>query len=163
LERGEVGIITVQFAALAVLVILLGNYGNVTGAGPSSAQVNHVYWGATSKGTELKTGGLNTETVNSSTISLYFSLPRGTTIALPVTASRLCLNPSENDTGKVRVYDNISVNWDPTARQNYVQIGPTGQPSGVGCSYTITITDTVGQTATWTDTIKVVPNSTATA
>lgn len=163
MERGEAGIITVQFLALAILVLLLGNYGNVTGAGISTPQVNHVYWGTPSKTNELKTGGLNTEGVNASTISLYFSLPKGASIALPVTASRLCLDTKANNTGEVRVYDNISVNWDPTVRQNYVEIGPTGQPSGIGCSYTITITDTIQQTATWTDTVEVVLNSSATA
>ncbi len=154
MERGEVAIVSAQFLALAVLILLLGNYGNVTGKGITNAEVNSVFWGTPSQGVALKSGVLNLETTNASTISLYFSLPPGTDVSLPVTASRLCLDPTANNTGKVRVYTNITISYDSTVKKNYIVIGPTGQPTGIGCLYTITLTDTLQQTATWTATVK---------
>ena len=162
MERGEVAIVSIQFVALALLVLLLGNYGNVTGKGVSYAQVDNVYWGTPSQTTALKAGGLNVESVNASTVSLYFSIPQGSSIASPITASRICIDPAANNTGQVRDYTNITINWDSKAKQNYIAIGPAGQPEGIGCSYTISFSDSLNQPVSWTAVVKVVPkNSTS--
>jgi hypothetical protein len=153
LEKGEAAIVGGQFLALAVLVLLLGNY---AGLGiHSTSQVGTVYWGAPSGGVTLDKGAVNVEKSNASTISLYFSLAASTSIS-SISAGRLCINPAANNTGEVLTYTHIPINFDSKKHQNYISFGPTGQPLGIGCVYTITITDSLQQVATWTGTVKVV-------
>lgn len=154
MEKAEVAIVGAQFAALAVLILILGNYAGVNVLGPSTTQVGTVYWGAPSAGVTLAKGAVNTEKTNASSIFAYFTLPKSTEVT-SVSATRLCLIPS-NNTGDSTIYSQITISYDNQKHQNYVTFGPTGQPLGIGCTYTITIVDTLQQTVTWTGTVKLV-------
>jgi len=160
LERGEIGIVAGQFIALALVILILGNY---VGAGPISGttETGKVYWGAPSAGVTLGSRSVTQVTTNASSISMYFSLASGTTIG-SASASRLCVNPSANNTGEVQVYTRIPINYDTQKMQNYLQFGSTGQALGIGCTYTITVTDSLQQTVTWVGSVKLIlPSSTS--
>lgn len=156
MEKGEVAIVGGQFLALAVLVLLLGNYAGIGTNGSQTTKIGTVYWGAPSGGVALASGTLNTEKTNASTISLYFTLATNSAISPPIAASRLCINPSANSTGEYLIYTNIPINYDSQKHQNFISFGPTGQPLGIGCSYTVSITDSLQQVTTWTGTVKLV-------
>ena len=155
MEKGEVVILTGQFLALAVLVLLLGNYISTLGGGPTTTQAGPAYWGGITSGVALKSGAVNSETTNASVISVYFEVAQSTRIA-SLSASRLCLTSGANATGEERAYTTIPISYDPQKGQDYVSFGPTGQPLGVRCDYTFTITDTLQSVATWTGTVEVV-------
>jgi hypothetical protein len=158
-EKGEVAIVGGQFLALALVVLILGNYLG-TGAinGVSIPEVKNVYWGPPSGSPTLDKGGVTTVKANSSTISVFYSLASGTQIS-SIAASRLCLNPSAQSKGTDQVYTNMTIEYDSKVRLNYVQLGPapisTEQPVGIRCYYSITITDSLQQVATWTGTVVV--------
>jgi hypothetical protein len=156
LEKGEIGIVAGQFIALALVIIILGNYVGPTQNATTTA--GKVYWGTPSAGVILVSNKVTTVTSNSSSISMYFSLASGTTIG-SASASRLCVNPRANNTGGVQGYTRISINYDAGKKQNYIQFGPTGQALGIGCTYTITVTDSLQQTVTWVGTVSL--NSTS--
>jgi hypothetical protein len=153
LEKGEAVIAGGQFIALAVVILLLGNYAGIVNSSVTTATVGKVYWGDPAADVVLKGSAVNTETTNASSISLFFSLPPHTAPGLP-SVTRLCLNPTANDTGAALVYTNITISYDSQTKQNYITFGPTGQSLGFSCSYTVTITDSVEQTATWTSTVE---------
>jgi hypothetical protein len=161
LEKGEVVIVGGQFLALAVLILLLGNYAGV-GLGSQTTKVGTVYWGAPPAGTALTKDALNKETANASALYVYFSLTSSATVS-SVSASRLCLDTAANNTGGSLTYTQISINYDSQKRLNYVTFGPVGQPLGVGCDYTVSITDSLQQTVTWTGSVELSSNSTSKA
>jgi hypothetical protein len=152
LEKGEVAIVGGQFLALAVLILLLGNYAGV-GLGSPTTKVGTVYWGAPPGGAALTKGVLNKETTNASAMYVYFNLGPSTTVS-SVSASRLCLDTAANNTGGSLTYTQISINYDSQKHENYITFGPTGQPSGVGCDYTVTITDSLQVVNTWTGSVE---------
>jgi hypothetical protein len=158
LEKGEIGIVAGQFIALALVILILGNYVGPTQNTTTTA--GKVYWGAPSAGVTLDSNKVNQVTTDSNNISMYFSLESGTTIG-SVSASRLCVNPSANNTGGVQVYITIPINYDTQKKQNYVEFGPTDQTLGIGCTYTITVTDSLQQTVTWVGTVRLTSNSTS--
>ncbi len=141
-----------QFLALAVLILLLGNYAGI-GLGSPTTKVGTVYWGAPPGGAVLVKDTLNKETTNASAMYVYFSLAPSATVS-SVTASRLCLDTAANNTGGSLTYTQIAINYDSQKHQNYLSFGPVGQPSGVGCDYTVTIIDSLQQTNTWTGSVK---------
>lgn len=152
LEKGEVAIVGGQFLALAVLVLILGNYAGTSGP---TTHVGTVYWGAPSGGVTLAKNAVNSEKSNASLIYVYYTLASNTAVS-SISASRLCLNPAANNTGESLIYTQIPINYDSQRHQNYISFGPTGQAAGIGCDYTVVITDTVQQVTTWTGTVKVV-------
>jgi hypothetical protein len=153
LEKGETAIVGGQFIALAVIILVLGNYAGIVNSSVTTATVEKVYWGVPSADVVLKSATVNTENANASSISLFFALPPGTAPGLPSVA-RLCLNPTANNSGVSLVYTKIPIGYDSKTKQYYITFGPTGQPSGFSCSYTVTVTDSVQQTATWTSTVE---------
>lgn len=150
MEKGEAGILAVQFGALIVALLLLSNFistsGNVTSP-ISTPTITGVYWGSPSSGTSLSKGSENSVPTNASTISAFFTLAPGTTPA-SATASRLCLS-SNGTTGESFGYNKVSFLYDSAKRLNYVSFGPTGQSLNEKCTYTITLTDSLQQTVTW--------------
>jgi hypothetical protein len=159
LEKGEIGIVAGQFIALALVILILGNYfGPGATNGSNMPEIGKVYWGTPSAGVTLGSHTVTQVTTNASSISMYFSLATGTTIG-SASASRLCVNPSANNTGEVQVYTRIPINYDTQKKQNYVEFGSTGQAQGIGCTYTITVTDSLQQTVTWVGTVRL--NSTS--
>ncbi len=153
MDKGETAIVAGQFVALAVVILLLGNYAGIVNSSVTTATVGKVYWGDPSAGVVLKSASVNTESKNATSISLFFLLPPGTAPGLP-SVTRLCLNPTANDRGAALVYTNITISYDSENKQNYLTFGPTGQSPGFSCSYTVTITDSILQTATWTSTVE---------
>lgn len=148
LEKGEVAIIAGQFAALAVAILLLSGAGAVPAI--STPQINSIYWGGPPPASNISItkSALNRETVNASTISVFYGLAAGTTPD-SAAASRLCL--SANGTGKVFTYVEVSFLYDNASKKYYMSFGPGGGPLGEQCTYTVTLTDSLLQsvTATW--------------
>ncbi|MDA4114835.1 MAG: hypothetical protein OK474_12395 [Thaumarchaeota archaeon] len=158
LEKGEIAIVAGQFIALALVILILGNYFGTNTNQTLTPETGKVYWGAPSAGVTLEIHRLTQVNTNASSISMYFSLAQGTTIG-SASASRLCVNPSTNNTGEVQGYTRILINYDGQKKQNYLQFGPTGQALGIGCTYTISVTDSLQQTVTWVGTVRL--NSTS--
>jgi len=140
LERGELAIVAGQFAALALVVILLGNYAGVGGLNGVSTGVASVYWGPASANAPLQKNLLNLEPVNASIISVYYTLAQGTQVE-SVAASRLCV--LANGTGLEHIYSNLTLSTDTAKKATYFTFGPTTQSSGWTCGYTITLTDSL--------------------
>jgi hypothetical protein len=99
LEKGEAAIVTGQFVALALLILILGNYANI--AGVTNVQVGKVYWGTPSTGVVLKSNSVNRVNASAGTISVLVTLPTHSTVATS-SASRLCLSAGANSTGEYR-------------------------------------------------------------
>jgi hypothetical protein len=154
LEKGEVGILTGQFAALAVAILLLSSLGGASAI--SVPKVVTVYWGAPSGNVALTTGANNDETVNASTISVFYTLAPSTT-PYSVSAIRLCLNAGENNTGGVYTYTDVKFLYDNASRSNYISFGPVEQQLGQSCTYTVQLTDSLQQTATASWIVQVQP------
>jgi len=133
-----------------VLILILGNYGNVTGI--NNVQVGKAYWGTPEAGVALKSNTVNDVNASASTISILFNLPAHSTVASS-TASRLCLAPGANNTGEYLVYSNVTISYYAQTKQNYVSFGPTGQAPGESCVYNVSVTDSLQQVATWTATV----------
>ncbi len=150
MERGEVAIVAGQFAALALVVILLGNYAGVGGLSASSTGIASVYWGPASANAPLQKNLLNIEPANVSIISVYYTLAQGTKVE-SVGASRLCV--LANGTGLEHVYANLTLSTD-AAKKAYFTFGSTAQPSGWTCGYTITLTDNLQQVTMWVTSVK---------
>jgi hypothetical protein len=150
LEKGEAAIVTGQFVALALLILILGNYANI--AGVTNVQVGKVYWGTPSTGVVLKSNSVNKVNASAGTISVLVTLPTHSTVATS-SASRLCLSAGANSTGEYRTYNNFTIGFYSQTKQNYVSFGPTTQSTGESCVYTISVTDSLQQVATWTATV----------
>lgn len=146
MEKGEVAIIAAQFAALAVAILLLSNVGATPAI--STPTIQGVYWGSPSSNVSINKSAYNSETVNASTISVFYTLASGTSPGSS-SASRLCLGA--NGTGRVLTYDSVAFLLDNVSKKNYISFGPVGQPYGEQCTYTVTLTDSLQQTvsATW--------------
>jgi hypothetical protein len=160
LEKGEVLILAIQFGALIVAVLLLSNFAYGSNAS-STPSITTVYWGSPPPGTGVSIGtGTHTESTNSSVISAFYSLAAGTHI-VSFSASRLCSNPQSNATsqGDELDYTYIPRYYDTAKGAYYFTFGPTGQPTGWSCVYTITITDSLAQSASWITTIVVEPKA----
>jgi hypothetical protein len=147
LEKGEVAILTGQFAALAVAILLLSNFAG--GSALSVPKVTTAYWGAPSGNIALTQGANNHETINASNMSVFYTLAQGTTPS-SVSATRLCLDPEENNTGGVYTYTDIVFGYDNVSKSNYISFGPVEQQLGQTCTYTVQLTDSQLQTATAT-------------
>ncbi len=145
MERGEVGILAAQFAALAVAILVLSGAG--TTFATSVPTVGNVYWGAPSGHIGLTKGANNDETVNATTISVFYTLAPSTTPS-SVTATRLCLDADENYTGGVYTYTDVKFLYDNASKSNYISFGPVQQQLGQTCTYTLDLTDSLQQTAT---------------
>jgi hypothetical protein len=156
LEKGEVGIVVGQFAALAIVILLLSNFIPIASA--TSTGIGKVYWGSPDTGVALSSGGKNVEKANASTISALYTLATGSEPA-SVTAVRLCLNPQANYTGANQVYTDVQFNYSLSKHSHYISFGPTDQPANLVCTYTISLTDSVQSTVTWSATVEV--NATA--
>lgn len=160
MEKGEITVLAIQFGVLIVVVLLLSNL-----AGPdtqSTPQITTVYWGSPppASGTVIIKPGINDELTNASTITVYFSLAYSTH-PVSISASRLCL--VTNGTAGEQVYTRLPISYDSAKKSYYFTFGPTGQPFGWSCEYTLTLTDSLQQTTTWVGTVNVVTNSTQTS
>jgi hypothetical protein len=150
LEKGEVAIVSGQFIALALVIILLGNFAGGTGTGISTPVIGNVYWGSASAGVTLQKGALNTEQTNASSVSVYYTLVRSTHVS-SVAASRLCL--ATDGTGQELVYTKIPLSNDTTSKSTFFTFGPTGQATGLTCYYTVSITDSLQEVITWSGSV----------
>jgi len=158
LEKGEVTILTIQFGALILAVLLLSNFAYGTNAS-STPSVTAVYWGAPAPANGTAIGhGTNTETKNASTISFFYSLAYGTHL-VAATASRFCTNPQTNASvgGGDDLFPHLDQYFSSAKGAYYFSFGPTGQPTGWNCIYTITITDSLQQSSGWVGTVVVKP------
>jgi hypothetical protein len=152
MEKGEAAVLAVQFGALAVVVLLL------TVAGPgqnvqSTPSFIQVYWGDPSSGAVLTSGQTNVVTQNSSSISALFNLAYSTKVSA-LSASRLCIDPTTK-AGVSNTYTNLQIQFDVSRNAYAVTVSPTGQHGGWQCSYTITLTDSISQTAVWVGTVQI--------
>ncbi len=151
MEKGEVAILALQFCALLVVVLVVGNIlpGGSVEAPPT---VSSVYWGSPGSSAAIPTAGTLKVTTNQSSIYVYFHLGGGATVASTL-ASRFCTDPS-GKTGQSTTYVTIPFLYDAAKGENYLVITPATQRSGFSCVYAVQITDTLQQTVKWTGTVK---------
>jgi hypothetical protein len=149
LEKGEVAILTGQFAAIAIALLVLSNFANASTY--STPSISTVYWGAPSGNLQLARQSVNTETTNASTISVFYQLATSTSPG-SAGASRLCLGA--NDTGETYTYAKVSFLYDAAKKSNYISFGPAGQAYGQTCTYTVTLIDSLQQVTSWVATIQ---------
>ncbi|MDG6925320.1 MAG: hypothetical protein JRN09_02080 [Nitrososphaerota archaeon] len=153
MEKGEVGILAGQFGALIIAVLVLANFLGTSSA-LSNPTIGTVYWGGPSSQYQLTRDATNTETMNATTISVFYVLAPTTTPA-SVTVSRLCLDASRNDTGGIYNYNNVTFAYDSSSNRNYISFGPVGQQIGQTCTYTVILTDSLQQQASWIATVMI--------
>jgi len=147
LEKGEIAILTGQFGALILVILVLSNF--VPGANAlSTPTTGSVYWGPVSANVQLTKGVTNTVTTNATSMTVDFNLAFGTTPA-SVSVTRLCANVPPNDTGQELVYTDFSMNY----KTDTFTFGPTGQPLGAQCTYTVELTDSLQQSTIWEATV----------
>jgi hypothetical protein len=150
LEKGEVMILAVQFAALILVVLFLSGFATTPNA-ESTPKFGTVYWGnQPGGGVSLGVGSTTVVTTNATTISVFYNLAYSTNIG-SFSAERLCVNPAANDTGGSMIYTKINIGFDKNLKtpQNYFYFDTTGQRVGYVCTYTIGLTDSLQQTVTW--------------
>jgi hypothetical protein len=146
LERGEAGILVIQFAALIAVVLLLSSFSAGQSA-RSTPNISSVYWGTSDHGIPLQSGKLTRVSQNESLVTAYFTVASSTKVS-DVSGSRLCTEPNST-TGESTTYTYIPFTFDPTKGSGTIPLSPTDQPSGWVCTYTIRVTDSLSQTATW--------------
>jgi hypothetical protein len=146
LERGEVGIVIVQFAALISVVLVLSTFSPGQSA-QSTPVFNSVYWGSSSQGVALQNGKVTKVSQNESTVTAYFSVAYSTKVSA-VSGSRLCVGPNSS-VGESTTYTLIPFTFDPSKGSGTIPLSPTGQELGWVCTYTIKVTDSLSQTVTW--------------
>ncbi len=154
MERGEVGILAIQFGALVLALLILSNFissSGVVSSPISTPTIQGVYWGDPATGVALSKGTTNLESTNASTISVFYTLASGTSPDA-ASASRLCL--AKNGTGESFTYARVVFLHDQAKHSNYISFGPTGQALGETCTYTIALTDSLQQVVTWYATIQ---------
>jgi hypothetical protein len=164
LEKGEIGVLTVQFAALIFVVLLLSVFAQGSN-NQSTPEITSVYWGplpTTGHTTPTLGTGTNNEVTNATSITVFYSLAFSTHVT-SVSASRLC--QSTNSSGLDQVYTDLPINYDTSKAAYYFTFGSTGgqtttQRAGWSCQYTITVTDSLEQTTTWLGTVVVKPPTT---
>lgn len=145
LERGEAGIVAIQFAALIIVVVVLSSYSPGQSA-QSTPVFGSVYWGTSSQGVALHEGALNVVKENESVVTAYFTVAFSTQISA-VSGSRLCT--SNSTTGVSTIYSTIQFTFDSSKGSGTIPLTPAGQPDGWVCTYTIKVTDSLSQTVTW--------------
>jgi hypothetical protein len=146
LEPGEVGIVAVQFVALVVVVLLLSSFSPGQSA-QSSPAITTVYWGTPSQGTALPSDRVTKVAQNETVVTADFTVAFSTSISA-VAGSRLCLAPDSSE-GVSTTYTTIPFTFDSSKGSGSLPLSPAGQQAGWVCTYTIRITDTDSQTATW--------------
>jgi hypothetical protein len=142
LERGEVAIVVVQFAALVAVVLLLSSFTPGQSA-QSTPVVSSVYWGPMSSGIVLHSGQLSKVSQNESVVTAYFTVAFSTKVSA-VSGSRLCIGPNST-AGESTTYTTIP--FSPASGS--LVLSPTVQQAGWVCTYTIKVTDSLSQTTTW--------------
>lgn len=152
MEKGEVAILAVQFGALLVVVLVVGNVlpGGSVEAPPT---ISNVYWGSPGSSVAIPTGGTLRATTNQSSIYVYFHMGGGATVA-STSASRFCTDPS-GKAGESTTYVTIPFMYDTARGENFLVITPTTQRSGFSCVYAVQITDTLQQIVKWTGTVHI--------
>jgi hypothetical protein len=146
LERGEVGIVAVQFGALISVVLLLSSFSPGQSA-QSSPVFNSVYWGTSSQGVALSSGKLTTVAQNASVVTAYFAVAFSTKVSA-VSGSRLCTGPNSS-LGESTTYTAINFTYDSSKGTGSIPLFPAGQQASWVCAYTIKVTDSLSQTTTW--------------
>jgi hypothetical protein len=147
LEKGEVVILGIQFGALLIVVLVVGNLfpGFTT---PTSTALSGVYWGDPAGNVQVSNAGNLKTSTNQSKIFVYFHLGGGTAMA-SASASRFCTDRT-GSTGESTTYVMIQFAYDSARKANYLVITPTFQKSGWSCLYNVQITDTLQQSVKWT-------------
>lgn len=146
LERGEVAIVALQFAALVSVVLLLSTFSPGQSA-QSTPVISSVYWGTSSQGVPLHEGKLVRVTQNETTVTAYFNVAYSTQVSA-VSGTRLCLGPNSTQ-GESTTYTYIPFTYSSSKGQGSIPLSPAGQAAGWVCTYTIKVTDSLSQTATW--------------
>jgi hypothetical protein len=154
LEKGEIAILAIQFGALLVVVLVVGNILPV-GSVQTTPTVTGVYWGDPASSQPVQNGGTLKTHANQSIIYVYFQLNGGGEIA-STSASRFCINQTKGE-GESTTYVRIQFGYDTGRKANYLLITPTTQRIGLSCVYNVQITDRLLQTVKWTATIIIVP------
>ena len=154
MEKGEIAILTIQFGALLIVVLAVGNILPV-GSVQTTPTVSGVYWGDPANNTPIPSGGTLKTKTNQSIIYFYFQLNGGGEIA-STSASRFCINQTVRE-GESTTYVKIQFGYDTGRKANYLLITPTTQRLGLSCVYNVQITDRLLQTVKWTATIIIVP------
>ncbi len=150
MEKGEIVILSIQFGALLVVVLVVGNIlpiGNIE----SPPTVSGVYWGDPSNNAAISNGGTLKTPTNQSNIYVYFHLSGGDAVA-STSASRFCINQTTG-TGESTTYVRIQFGYDAARKANFLLITPTTQMAGFSCVYNVQITDRLQQTVKWTATV----------
>ena len=151
LERGEMGIVALQFVALVAVVVLLSSYSPGQSA-ESTPTISSVYWGTPASGVGLHEGTVTTVAQNESVVTAYFTVAFSTKVSA-LAASRLCVG-ANSSSGESTTYTNIPWGYDSQRNANYLTLSPTGQPAGWRCTYTVKVTDALLQTSTWIGTVE---------
>lgn len=146
MERGEIAIVAFQFIALFAVVLILTSYTPGQSA-QSNPVISSVYWGASSQGIGLPNGQLVKVSQNESVVTAYFTVAFSTQVSA-VSGSRLCVAPNSTS-GESTTYTTIPFGYDSSKRADSMTLSPTVQQPGWVCTYTIKVTDTLSQTATW--------------
>ena len=154
MERGEVAIVVVQFAALVSVVLLLSSFSPGQSA-QSTPVISSVYWGASSQGVALHGGQLTRVNQNETFVTAYFTVAVSTRVSA-VSGSRLCLGPNST-VGESTTYDIIPFTFDASRGSGTIPLSPTGQHPGWVCTYTVKVTDDLSQTATWLGSVELNP------
>jgi hypothetical protein len=150
MERGEIGIVVVQFSALIAVVLLLSSFTPGQSA-QSSPVIASVYWGPSTQGLALHGGQLTRVSRNESVVSADFTVASTTQVSA-VSGSRLCVAPNST-AGESTIYTSIS--FSPASGS--LVLSPTVQQPGWICTYTIKVVDSLSQTTTWLGSIELSP------
>jgi hypothetical protein len=146
LERGEVGIVVVQFVALVAVVLLLSSFS----PGQSATSVptfSSVYWGTSSQGVALAVNKLTVVSQNESVVTAYFTVAFSTQVSA-VSGSSICFAPGSN-TGISTTFTRIQFTYISAKGTGTIPLSPIGQQAGWVCTYTIKVTDSLSQTTSW--------------
>jgi hypothetical protein len=149
LERGEIGILVIQFLALIAVVLLVSTFSPGQSA-VSSPTINTVYWGTSSQGTALHEGKLAKVTQNESVITAYFKVAYSTQVSA-VAGSRICVGLNST-AGVSTTYTTIPF----SLVTGSLTLNSTVQQLGWTCTYTIKVTDSLSQTTTWLGSVELV-------
>ncbi|MDG6967189.1 MAG: hypothetical protein JRN23_02045 [Nitrososphaerota archaeon] len=154
LEAGEGGLVVVQFAALVIVVLFLSSVSPDQSA-QSTPVITKVYWGTSSQGVPLHEGGLVKVTQNETTVTAYFNVAFSTQVS-GVSGSRLCVGPNSTQ-GESTTYTYIQFTYISSKGTGTIPLSPAGQQVGWVCTYTIKVTDSLSQTATWLGSVELAP------
>jgi len=154
LERGEVAIVAAQFAALIAVVLLLSSF-TPGQSSQSSPVIGSVYWGTPGQGVTLQNGQLAKVALNESAITADFTVAFSTKPSA-VTGSRLCIGPNST-AGESTTYTYIPFAYDSSKGTYTIVLSSTVQQPGWVCTYTIKVTDTLSESATWLGSVEFNP------